>query len=278
VGQDSRQSAGDSPLKVFGRMLTFFRERAGISPEALGQRVHLSGSMIRKVESGDRVASLDLVTRCETVPDLHLEGALLALFEAMRDYFKRGVYPGWFREWTEKEAHAVRLRSFCPLVLDGLLQTEDYARAILSAGLGLPEDKLEGLLEARLARRGILDRGEPPELWVILDEAAVRRRIGSLEIMHAQLRHLAEMARRPNIVVQVIPFAAGAHEGLRGGPFILADFDDSPNAAYQDTALAGQVIKDQDEVRSLVHMWEVLGLDVLTRADSLALIEEAAQQ
>jgi hypothetical protein len=86
------------------------------------------------------------------------------------------------------------------------------------------------------------------------------------------------MARRPNIVVQVIPLAAGAHEGLRGGPFVIAEFDDVRDVAYQDTALAGQIIEDEDEVKSLVHAWEVLGLDVLSRADSLALIEEAAEQ
>jgi transcriptional regulator with XRE-family HTH domain len=278
MARDGKQSAGESPLKVFGQMLTFFRERAGISPEELGPRVHLSGSTIRKVESGDRVATVDLVTRCETIPDLRLDGALMALFEAMRDYLKNGVYPGWFREWPKKETYARRLRSFSLVVLDGLLQTEDYARAILSAGLGMPEDKLDGAVAGRMARQAILDRDDPPELWFIIDEATLRRRVGGTEIMCAQLRHLAEMARRPNIVVQVIPLAAGAHEGLRGGPFVIAEFDDARDVAYQDTALAGQIIEDEDEVKSLVHAWEVLGLDVLSRADSLALIEEAAQQ
>jgi hypothetical protein len=188
MARDSRQSAGESPLKVFGQMLTFFRERAGISPEELGPRVHLSGSTIRKVESGDRVATVDLVTRCETIPDLRLDGALMALFEAMRDYLKNGVYPGWFREWPRKEAHARRLRSFSLVVLDGLLQTEDYARAILSAGLGLPQDKLDEAVAGRMARQAILDKDDPPELWFILDEATLRRQVGGAEIMRMQLR------------------------------------------------------------------------------------------
>jgi hypothetical protein len=277
MARDGRQSAGESPLKVFGQMLTFFRERAGISPEELGPRVHLSGSTIRKVESGDRVATVDLVTRCETIPDLRLDGALMALFEAMRDYLKNGVYPGWFREWPEKEVHARRLRFFALAVIPGLLQTEDYARGILSAGLGKAEDNLDDTVAARIARQVILDRDDPPEIWAIIDEAALRRQVGSLEVMRAQLRQLADMARRPNIVVQVIPLAVGAHEGLRGGSFVIADFDDAPDTAYQDTALAGQIIKDQDEVRSLVHAWDVLGLDTLSRAESLALVEEAAE-
>ncbi len=116
------QAGGVSPLKLFGSMLAFFRERAGLTPEQPGALVHVSGSLIRKVEAGHWTASEQLVTACEAIGDLHCDGALRALFKNMRDYMKTGVFPGWFAGWPGKEAGAVRLRSFQPVVLPGLVR------------------------------------------------------------------------------------------------------------------------------------------------------------
>jgi hypothetical protein len=130
---------------------------------------------------------------------------------------------------------------------------------------------------ARLTRQAILDGDSPPVLLIIIDEGVLRRPVGSPEIMREQLRHLLERARRPNIVVRVIPLEAGAHEGLRGGAFIIAEFDDSPDVAYQDAAVAGQIIEDEDAVRELAHTWEALQRVTLPEAMSLRVIEEAVE-
>src|SRR6185437_606986 len=144
------------------------------------------------------------------------------------------------------EAQARRLRSFEPMVVPGLLQTEAYARAILSTRVGSTAEELDEAVAARIGRQRILDREHPPELWVILDEMVLRRPVGGPEIMREQLAHLTQAARRPHIVIQVIPLAAGAHEGMRGGAFVIAEFADSAAVAYQDAASSGQIIEDAD--------------------------------
>ena len=96
--------------------------------------------------------------------------------------------------------------------------------------------------------------------------------------MREQLTHLAAMARRPHIVVQAIPLAAGPHQGLNGGAFVIADFEDAATIAYQDTAVSGQIIEDASEANALAHTWDTLRLEALPRAASLSLIEETARQ
>ena len=163
-------------------------------------------------------------------------------------------------------------RSFEPLVVPGLLQTEAYARSILSTRMGATPEELDEAVVARLERQRILGREHPPELWVILDEAVLRRPVGGPGVMREQLACLTEVARRPNIAIQVIPFGAGAHEGLRGGAFIVADFDGAATIAYQDAASSGQIIEDAADVEALAVTWDTLRLDALPRAASISLI------
>jgi hypothetical protein len=100
--------------------------------------------------------------------------------------------------------------------------------------------------------------------------------VGGKHVMRDQVNHVLEMAKRPNIVLQVVPTAVGAYEGFRG-PFTIADFEDAPSAAYQDTPVRGQVIEDADDVESLVHTWDTIKAEALPRAASLALVEEIAK-
>jgi len=273
--QAQAQGTGVSPLKVFGKMLKFYRNRAGLTSDELGALVNLAASTIRKLESGKGAPTDALVIALEAIPDLRCDGALRELFDQMAEYLTNGVFPGWFQGWPKKEAAAVRIRSFGLEVLDGLLQTEDYARAILSTQVGITADKLDEDVAARLARQAIFDRDNPPVFWHIIDEGSLRRPVGSRQVMRAQLQHLFEMARRPNIVVQVIPLEAGAHEGLRGGPFIIADFAEAPTVAYQDTAVSGQIVEDEDAVREIAHLWDALQRVTLPEAMSLRVVEEA---
>jgi hypothetical protein len=250
-----------------------------MSPEQLGPKVYLSGSMIRKVESGDRTPTEDLVIALEDVPELGSDGALRALYETLGDGLKNGrVFPGWFAAWPEKEAQAVRLRSFEGFVVPGLLQTQDYCRAVLSTRVGVTAEEVEEGVTGRLNRQEIFEGDKPPELWVIIDEGVLRRPVGSPDVMAAQLKHVADMARKPHIVVQVIPLEAGAHEGLNGGAFAVAEFADAPMAAYQDTALAGQIIEDQEQAGELVRTWDTLRMEALPVRVSIRMIEEAGTE
>jgi transcriptional regulator with XRE-family HTH domain len=273
-----KQSAAESPLRVFGAMLTYYRTRAGLTPEQLGARIFVSGSQIRKVEAGTRAPAEDLVKACEALGELGCHGALTELHEILGEKLKRRAYPGWFAAWPDKEAQARRLRSFELVVVPGLLQTEAYARAVLSTRVGATPDEIDETVAARLARQQVLERDQPPELWAILDEGVLRRPVGDPAVMHGQLTHLAYMARRPHVVVQVVPLAAGAHEGMRGGAFVIAEFDDAATIAYQDTAVSGQIIEDASEASALAHTWDTLRLEALPRAASLSLLEETATQ
>ena len=163
------------------------------------------------------------------------------------------------------------------MVVPGLLQTETYARAVLSTRVGATTEELDETVAARLERQQILNREHPPELWVLLDEAVLRRPVGGPMVMVGQLEYLVTAAKRPHIVLQVIPLAAGAHEGMRGGAFVLADFADSQSLGYQDTAVTGQIVEDGNQVQALAVTWDTLRLEALPRGASLDLVEEVAQ-
>ncbi len=141
------------------------------------------------------------------------------------------AYPAWFRDWVEIEREAVSLRWFEPLLIPGLLQTEEYARAVLAAAHpASPQDEVERLVSARMDRQAILDQAGPPLLWVILDEGVLTRPVGGPAVMRDQIERLIKAARQPRIVLQVVPLGAGAHAGL-AGRFAIASFDGPADVA-----------------------------------------------
>ena len=137
----------------------------------------------------------------------------------------------------------------------------------------MPSD-IDEKVAARMERQVILERAKPPELWVVIDEAVLHRPVGGPDVMRAQLKRLCEHARRPNIVVRVLPASLGVHDGLPGAGFLIADFDGGPSAAYQDTAVRGQVIEDADDIAVLASTWDRLAAEALPRRASLALVED----
>lgn len=275
AGRDDEN--GSSPRRVFGAMLKYYRTRAGLSQEQLGNRVYLSSDMIGKIEQGQRTPTDQLIAACENVPELEANGALRELREQLRDLLQQRAYPGWFANWPDREARAAKLRSFELAVVPGLLQTEAYARALLSDRIGSDPDEVDEKVAARMERQVILGRAKPPELWVVVDEGVLHRPVGGPDVMREQLKHLCEMARRPNIVVRVLPASLGVHDGLPVAGFVIADFDGSPSAAYQDTAVRGQVIEDADDVRVLAATWDRLAAEALPRRASLSLVEDVLE-
>jgi transcriptional regulator with XRE-family HTH domain len=269
--------AAMSPLRVFGAELRHYRTMAGISQDQLGTRVYCSGDLIGKIENGQRAPTEEFAAACDAVPELGTNGALVRLRELLRDYLKQRAYPGWFHRWPDMEAEAKTLRWFEPLVVPGLLQTEDYARAVFRTRVEATDEEIADMVAARMERQAILERDVPPMLWMVLDEGVLTRPVGGTQVMREQLKHLIEAARRPNMVVQVVPVGVGAHEGLRGGAFILAtQAGDAPGVAYQDTAARGQIVEDADDIASLLVLWDTLRAEALPRAASLELMEKVA--
>lgn len=268
--------SGISPLSVFGAMVRRYRLRAGMSQDQVGARLHLSADMVGKIENGQRVATEKITIALDAMPELVTGGALGELRELLGDYLKQRSFPGWFVRWPDKEAEATTLRTFELVVVPGLLQTEGYARTVLRTQVMATDDEIEEMVKARMERQAVLSRDDPPMLWVIMDENALRRPVGGPGIMLGQCEHLIEMAHRPNIVIQVIPLEVGAHQGLSGN-FVIADFAHAASAGYQDTAVRGQVIEDSDDLSALTVVWETLKAEALSRSASLGLIEEVAK-
>jgi DNA-binding XRE family transcriptional regulator len=257
-------------------MLRFYRQQAGLSQDTLGAKAHMSGKTISAYENGWRVPTRPATADIDTVPELHTNGALLELWDKLREGMTYQAFPLWFQDWPVKEAQATTLRSFEPLLVPGLLQTEDYARAIFQTRFGLTAEEIEARVEARLKRQQILARDRPPALWVILDEGVLHRPVGGRYVMLEQVKHLIEAARRPTIAIEIIPATVGAHEGLSGA-FTLADFDDAPSVGYQDAVVGGQLLEDRNDVAALELAWATLRGETLPRKASLAVLEEAAK-
>jgi Domain of unknown function (DUF5753) len=178
--------------------------------------------------------------------------------------------PPWFRSYVNHEQRAATLRNWFPSLFDGLLQTEGYARAILSVGLGATEDDISARLAARMKRQAILTRQDPPTAWFLVDEAALRRCVSSAEVMATQMTHLAAVARLPNVTIQVVPNIE--HAGLLGG------FSLTERAAYVETAVTGQVFEDPEIIARLLTRFDTLRNEALRASESLALIERMCEE
>jgi hypothetical protein len=159
-----------------------------MSQDQLGRELNFSGDLVGKIETCERTPTPVFAAGCDSVFP-HLDGLFTRRMELARRW--DGPHPQWFRDWVEAEREAVSLRWWEPMLVPGLLQTADYARAILSAGPDTTKDQLEHLISARIERQGVLDRPRPPELWVVADEVVLHRLIGSRTIMHDQVLHLA---------------------------------------------------------------------------------------
>jgi transcriptional regulator with XRE-family HTH domain len=145
------------------------------------------------------------------------------------------------------ESSASLIRQVEPLVVPGMLQTEEYARALLQS-YDLPQTRIGKIWESREERQELLDRPEPPKMFFILDEGTVRRTIGGPGVMRRQLDHLIELSKRPQVAIQVLQFTAGAHRGLRG-PFVYLEFPDAddPDVLYLENSTGDAVFRDDTE-------------------------------
>jgi transcriptional regulator with XRE-family HTH domain len=173
---DSRSlESAVSPLKVFGAMLRHYRVSAGMSQEQLGALLYCSGDLIGKIENGQRAPTEQFTAACEALADLKTGGALMELRELLKHYLKERAFPGWFHDWPGNESHATALRTFELVAVPGLLQTEEYARAMLCTQVMASVDETDEMVAARMDRQAILSRDKPPMLWVLLDEGVLRR-------------------------------------------------------------------------------------------------------
>jgi len=266
-------SARDPDRALFADELRAMRKHAGWTQEELADKIGYSGSTIANIETQHRGATKDQARRLDGA--FGLPGTFARLEERLR-----GVpFSAGFRPFHPYEAEARSLRWFEHVLIPGLLQTENYARAVLSTRPVTTTDEIEERVTARLARQAILDREDPPPpmLWVLLDENVLYRDVGGAKVMREQLLHLVEMARRPTVAVQIVPYSAGPHSGLLGS-FIIAEPDDSGAIVYLENAHEGQTVEDAATVANMALTFDALRLEALPGSASLSLIERVAEE
>jgi hypothetical protein len=186
-----------------------------------------------------------------------------------------GPVPAWFEDWLEAEREALTLRYWQPIIIPGLFQTAEYARALFLAA-GADSDRADDLVAVRLDRQAILDRADPPHVVAVIDEQVLHRLIGSAQVMADQLAHLAGLCERPDITIQVLPSETGANAGLSGA-LDLASSDGAPDVLRME-AVEDVTVETRSLVRRAANIFDRVRADALPRAASRALILEAAEQ
>ncbi|HEV2638159.1 MAG TPA: helix-turn-helix transcriptional regulator [Actinocrinis sp.] len=257
-----------SVAAYFGSELRRYRTAADLSQGRLGEIINYTGALVGLVETAKRTPSRDFAERCDDA--LNTDGALGRLWPLVN----RGNFPSWFRGYVELEATATSIATFEVQAVPGLLQTADYARAVLSAGR--PGDVEEKVI-ARLERQHVLEQAAPPLLWAILDEALLRRPVGGTATMRAQLKRLAELAGAQRIVLQVLPFGTGEHACMDGAMTILS-FAEGPDVVYLEGPGNGQLINQPEQVDQCQLRYDLVRAAALSPAASVDMICAAMEE
>ncbi|MGA4843886.1 helix-turn-helix domain-containing protein [Streptomyces sp. G45] len=243
---------------VLGRRLALLREGGGLTAAEAARRVRVAQTTITRMEKAE--TSLKWVTVKALLELYGVERAETEDFLALAEKANapgwwqgfRDVLPNWFGVHVSLEGEATQLRTYEPQLVPGLLQTKEYAHAVLAAGLPrVTPDVVERRVSLRLRRQDILTRTRPapPHLWAVVDETCLRRAVGGRAVMAGQIEHLLEMAELPNVTLQLCPFAAGLLPG-GFGPFTVFRFEipELPDVVCIDTLSRGQYSEDRAEV------------------------------
>jgi transcriptional regulator with XRE-family HTH domain len=262
-----------SVLAYFGAELRRLRAAAGISQEDLAQQISYSASLVGMIETARRAPARDFAERCDGV--LATGGTLARLWPLV----SQEALPRWFRPFAEIEREATSIRTWEPLIVPGLLQTEDYARALITGWLpGDGAESVEQQVAARIERQHLLDRADPPLIWAIIGEAALRNPVGSTAIQQAQLTRLLDTdATHPRLIIQVVPLAAGAHPGLEG-PIVLVARRGEPDVVYLEVQGRGHETDRADEVAHYALLYDMLRAVALPPDASREMIAVCAKE
>lgn len=266
---------------LLGSQLRRLREAQGISREDAGYEIRASESKISRMELGrvsfkDRDVA-DLLTMYGVTDETEREALLNLTREANATGWWHSygdILPSWFQVYVGLEEAASVIRTYEVQFVPGLLQTADYARAVIVAGQpNASATEVERRVGLRTQRQLILGRDRPPRLWAVLDEAALRRPIGGRDVMRGQIQHLIDAAAHPHVTIQVMPFRFGAH-AAEGGPFTLLRFPepDLPDVVYLEQLTSALYLDKRDDVDQYTEVMERLSVDGLPPDRSVDLL------
>ncbi|MGX5213832.1 helix-turn-helix domain-containing protein [Streptomyces violaceus] len=257
---------------LFGARVRRLRTAVGLTQAELGDRTHVVSTRITQIERASGAKpTLELARALDAA--LGAEDLLVELWP----YVYREAFPDWSRKFMEYAERAMAVRQYAAHVVPGLLQTEDYARAVLSLDALLDsEEQLEERVAARMGRQDRLSSPERPELWVVLDEAVLRRPVGGQAVMRKQLARLLDAAVERHITVQVLPFDQGGHEAM-GGSLTILTLPDGSEMAYTEGADYGQLIEEPVNVGRYRVIYDRLRAAALPPVTSLDMIRSTME-
>lgn len=255
-------------MHYLGTELRRYRESAGLTQSELGERVYCTGSLIGQYETAAKIPTPDTTARLDTA--LGTNGALLRLLKMALSF----QVPLGIKQYAELEAQASQKFVFELATVNGLLQTEEYARAVLGV---LRKDNLDSRVANRMERQRALERANPLLLWAVLGEAALHQEVGGREVMRNQLAHLLSFRDHAWVHIQVLPYTAGAHAGTPGA-FTLFRFENGPDLAYNEDYISGHLHANPQDVIALTLRYAHLQAAALSVQDSADLIAEVMEE
>jgi transcriptional regulator with XRE-family HTH domain len=276
----AKKSTPTIRLRRLAGQLERLRDEKGLRREDVQQRTSINAVTLYRIETArtrPQYRTLDTLLRLYDVP--------FEEKERLKALYKQSADQGWIQPWHQDlpegytayisfEREARSLRHYSGMPIPGLLQTEDYARAMICGILHeATDEQVEHLVMARMDRQSVLAKEDPLRLWAIIDEAALHREVGGPDVMRAQLRRLLEAARSPHVTIQVIPFSAGVHPGVLG-QFIIMDFEDQLDAdlIYVDGQAAEIFLEADVDIKRFRADFDQLVAVARSPHDSMALI------
>lgn len=272
MNEESPQDNLSEP-SVFGTEAKAVRVSKGLTQKHVSVGTGYSEAYVSKVEAGQQFPSERYAQGCDRVYGTS------GMFERLRQRILDDESPSWFEPYLKHERRASHIMVYSATLIAGMLQTENYARAVFRGGFPRASSEvIDGKVANRLRRRKVMEHKDPPLLWCILHEACLRTAAGGEEVMAGQLEHLLTSAETPHIEIQVLPFAAGAHGMHMMLPFNLLRFRDSPTLLYTESFMGGRLIFAPETVSAAQDDYDRLRANALSLADSRALIKTVVKE
>ncbi|MFE9646788.1 helix-turn-helix domain-containing protein [Streptomyces sp. NPDC006365] len=266
-GLRPQDEAGRGVVTAFGQTMKTLRVRAGLEREEFGKRLGYSASTIASFEQGRRIPLPRTIERADQV--LRGDGLLCLWIEQV----ERAQYPVFFRGMAALEKEAIELLSYSTLVLNGLVQTEEYMRAVLAMRRPvLDQETIELRVAARLARQDIFDRWPAPLLSFVIEEAVLRRRYGGKDVLRGQLEHLLLIGQKRNVEIQVMPLDCEESAGV-DGPFAVVTRKDGKKFVYAEAQGTSALQTDPEQGALAAARYGIIRSQALSPRESLKLIE-----
>ncbi|WP_406369263.1 helix-turn-helix domain-containing protein [Streptomyces sp. NBC_00647] len=283
------RSGGSAPTvlrMVLGKRLRHLRERAGVSFEEAARAIEVTPLTVRRIEKAEvglRIPYVRELLRAYGVPATEVDDFLALAREANQPgwwYKYRDVLPEWFSAYVSLESEASVIRLYEPHYVPGLLQTHDYATALMRVGFpNESEDDVARRVALRVKRQDLLAKSEAPAVWAILDETVLRRPVGGPAVMRAQFDRLNEVLDMPKVRIQIMRFGVGAHPGAFG-PFhhFRFGFSELPDIVYTESLVGAVYVDRPDDVVSYLEVLDRMSVQAEPVARTRAILGELRKE